>query len=288
MKVSFLFPGSDKAEALDVWVTTIARHCKQHEVALRRAPIECIRDDVVLVLTEGRTYPKDKIDHDIVMLAQQGIPFGVVHNHDRPAVPSLGDYPSFVWTEQASKRLRSYDPVLLRQPVLPPLMEPKQRKLHLGTFGHVEPKKSTLEMAVWATNRNIPFTAYCPTVLAGLYKDYIAAVKKAGALVVTYDWHDKVEDLGALMDDVSHFLFVLPPAKGGSGGSPTSPRYATAFARPVIVVDDETTLCDDGVYVFWSLDDITGLEEMTPPPWNWNPDAYISELSKRVLAWRKP
>jgi hypothetical protein len=303
MNVGFLFPGSDKYEALDNWVRTIARYCT-HTVSLAREPADCFDSDFVFVLTEGRTYATPDIDQDLADLRQMSrsdVHYAVVHNNDNPGVPTPGAYPSFCWTEQAKKRLAAYSPTLVRQPVLPPLImstpwtNPDGRPLtrggdsmplHIGTFGHIERKKSTYEMAKWAKANGLPFTAFCPEALAGQYSVYIDSVKRAGANVVLYPWADRVEDLAPLFADVSHFLFVLPRSKGSSGGSPTSPRFATAFARPVIVVDDELLLSKDGVYVFDSLDDIQGLEQMRLPVTDWGPEQYIAELVKLTLAWR--
>ena len=279
MNVAFLFPGSDRYEALDNWVRTIARYTGEFHANLERAPIGCLLDDVVIVLTEGKSYPKDKIDAD---LACMGKPFGVIHNNDNPGVPTPGDYPSFCWTQQAEKRLAAYKPTLLRQPVLPFIMEPKARPLHVGTFGHIERKKCTLEMAKWADRNGLPFTAFVPTVHTEQYATYIDIVRMAGATVIEYPWAERIEDLAPLFTDISHFMFMLPKAKGSTGGSPTSPRYATAFARPVIVIDDEPTFTQDGFYVFDSLSNVQGLEQMRLPDTSWGPEQYINELVRRI------
>src|SRR5205823_4418607 len=102
--------------------------------------------------------------------------------------------------------------------------------------------------------------------------------------------HEQVEFLAPLLEKVSHFLFVLPESRGGTGGSPTSPRYAGLFNRPVVVVDDEDTYEQDGYYVYRSLDHIRlgDLSTMTPPACNWSPDAYVGELVRQTLAyWSK-
>lgn len=282
MNVAFLFPGSEY-DALDNWVRTIARYAGKFTVTLERTPEACRNADVVLLLTEARTYPRPRIDGDIVALRKMGKRLGVVHNNDNPGVPMPGAYPSFCWTEQSLKRLSTWNPALVRQPVLPPIMPPKERPLHIGTFGHIERKKDTLAMARWARSQGLSFTAFCPDVLTQQYHLYINAVRAAGANVVMYPWAERIEDLATMFEDVSHFLFILPKAKGGSGGSPTSPRFATAFARPVMVVDDEQLLALDGIYVFESLDDIDYLGDMKMPRTAWGPEQYIGELVARVL-----
>jgi hypothetical protein len=253
-----------------------------HYVRLIREPLEWFGDEIVLVVTEGKSYPTAKVDADIATLRANGKRFGVIHNNDNPGVPTPGDYPSFCWTELAHARLFDYRPTTVRQPVLPFIMEPKARPLHIGTFGHIERKKATLDMARWAKRNSLPFTAFVPDVLTTQYRLYIDAVRSAGANVVVYPWAERIEDLAPLFTDISHFLFVLPLSKGSSGGSPTSPRFATAFARPVIVVDDERLLAQDGVYVFASLAAIQGLEQMRLPDTSWGPEQYINELVRRI------
>jgi hypothetical protein len=307
MNVAFLFPGGAPYEALDNWVLTISRFAKRHKITLARMPVDCVNADYVFLLTECRTYPRHKIDMNIASLRRLKIPFGVVHNNDNAGEPIAGDdklteqrflvspgnYPSFVWTERAYKLLAEYRPMFCRQPILPPIMPEKQRALHIGTFGHIEPKKCTLEMATWAHRHELPFTAFCPEPHPGwcpdrkrLWKEYGNEVTGAGGNLFVYEWRDKVEELAETMDCVSHFLFVLPPSKGGAGGSPTSPRFATAFARPVLVVDDELTLCNDGIQVFSSLDRIGSLDALlAPEPPYRGPDEYIDELIIHTDWW---
>lgn len=299
MNVSFLFPGGSRYDALSNWVNVLSRHSGKYNVRLTRSPYT-MRDetDVYFLLTECFSYPQQQIDFDIRELRRVGKRFAVVHNNDSPGyhyseprpLPTPGDYPSFCWTEQALKKLEAYKPTLVRQPVLPFLMDPKERRPHIGTFGYAEPKKGTLEMAQWAQGQGIPFTAFCPDVSSTwcpsrqkLHHDYVADINRAGGKVVMHPWLDRVEDLAALVDDISHFLFLLPKSKGGSGGSPTSPRYATAFARPVIVIDDERTLLQDGVYVFDDMASIAGLADMKLPSTAWGPEQYIDELVSRTV-----
>jgi hypothetical protein len=220
-----------------------------------------------------------------------GIPFGVIHNHDNPPVARPMDYPSFAWTQLAFNRLEAtgHDPQLVRQPVLPRFLEPKRRLLHLGTFGHVEPKKWMAPMAGLARRLRLPFTAVAPTVFAERYQHYIRLVEYNGGEVKLHEWVRGIEDLAPLVEDISHFLFVLPPSKDGTGGSCTSPRWAPGFGRPVVVIDDEDTFKADGVYVFRKLLDITReqLVTMQPPNCEWTPDAYVDALVEKTLAfWR--
>ncbi len=87
------------------------------------------------------------------------------------------------------------------------------------------------------------------------------------------------------VEEASHFLFVLPPSKVGTGGSPTSPRYAGLFNRPVIVVDDEETFVSDGYHVYRSLDGIdpADLPDMLAPLYAWSPDAYLDTNRARWI-----
>lgn len=300
-RVHFLFPGSSPFEALDNWALTIARHCQAWRVSLSRWPQVFLGEkgeseaDYVFLITEGKNYPRDRIDADIAFLRERRIKFGVVHNNDNPGVPTPGDYPSFVWTQQAEHKLDAYKPILLRQPVLPFCVVPKQRPLHIGTFGYVEEKKETLQMAHWAATKRIPFTAFCPDVSVmwcpdriKLHEKYAKMVAAVGGTVIMHPWAARIEDLAPLVEDISHFLFVLPPSKGGKGGSPTSPRFATAFARPVMVVDDEGTMREDRIHVYSSLEAIPAkIDDLLPPVTVWGPEQYVGvlvELTDRY--WR--
>ncbi len=299
--VAFLFPGSGPYEALDGWVRALSRHAREFDVHLCRSPEECRFLDATFVLTEVRTYPREQMDADLLALRSYAVPFAVVHNHDNPPVPAPGPYPSFCWTRAGCRRwtacVRDCDPVfggpfLLRQPVFPAVVRspPPEGLPLIATFGSVEYKKHTLEMARWAKKNDLPFLVLGPEVLAREYKDYAKVVRSQGAAVRLYPWQERVEDLASYMGEVSHFLFVLPASKAGSGGSPTSPRYATFFNRPVIVVDDEDTFREDGFHVFQRLDDIPVAElgTMGLPRYDWGPDAYLGALVEKTLAfWGK-
>jgi hypothetical protein len=296
-RVAFLFPGSGPHEALDNWVRTLARHARRHEVALARDPAACAGAGCALALTETNSYPRARVEADLRELARMGLPFGVLHNNDRdPAdgrsgIPAPGRYPSFCWTARGRGRLRrrGHDPALLRQPVFGPLAaEPGAGAAPLvATFGHVEPKKRTFQMNEWAKRRGLAFWALGPDVLAGEYADYVADLRGRGCPVTLYPWLERVEDLAPLVARVSHFLFVLTEAKGGTGGSPTSPRYAGFFNRPVVVVDDEDTFREDGYHVYRSLEDVRPLDlpGMGPPSYAWGPDEYLDALVKGTLTF---
>lgn len=294
MKVCFLYPATDTRDALEVWVATLARHCKGHQVRLGLHVKEVTDDDVVLALTQREVYPQDRIDADLLMLRKSGVPFGVVHNQDDPAVPSPGGYPSFVWTYRSWEKLRSRSPVLVRMPVLPQCTVAQygfESKYHVATFGRCEPKKHVVQMARWCQREKVPFTAFTPGSTVEANGDYIDRVRKVpGAQVCVHPWAEKVEDLHYLFAGVSHFLFVLPPGKSRPGGSPTSCRYATAFGRPVVVVDDEGTYSLDGFTVARGLDDLTAddLRRATLPNYDWLPEAYVDRLARLTLAhWGK-
>ena len=137
--------------------------------------------------------------------------------------------------------------------MLPDDWQPEPEEAALAREAGFDPDEIREEMADWARERNIKFTAYGPKELCEPYRDYI---KFCRANVVLYPWAGHIEDLALCFQEVSHFLFVLPPSKEGTGGSATSPRYAGFFNRPVIVVDDEDTFERDGFYVFRSLEEI--------------------------------
>jgi hypothetical protein len=290
MRIDFLYPGIERHDALRNWVHALARHAPGHEIRLDTVPVKGA--EVYLFLTQARNYPRDVLDLDTMRVQSWGAAWGVLHNEDNPGVPTPGAYPSFCWTRRSQVMLDSQRYLglrLARQPYLPPVVPWEARPLHLGTFGHCEPKKGTLDMARWAKRLGLPFTVLCPEVLARQYDAYIGLVKGQGARVRVHPWADEVEGLAPWLREVSHLVFVLPAAKGGTGGSPTSPRYATAFNRPVIVVDDEDTLTGDGFYVYDSLPgDAAGFEAMTPPGTSWGPQEYLDEVCERTLAfWGK-
>lgn len=290
INLSFLFPGSGGPyEALDNLVRTLARHSRKHKVSLGRCPGDCLDAACVFVLTEGRTFPRPKCEQALHALRSLHIPWAVVHNHDHPPVPAPGDYPSFCWTERAHALLARHRPFLARLPVFPPIVPAESPPLLVATFGHCEPKKWTREMLEWAKKNDVPFRAYGPDALAERYEDYVYELRRAGGDVVIHPWAEKVEDLASLFHDVSHFLFVLPESKGGSGGCPVSPRFAGFFNRPVIVVDDESTYAEDGYHVYESLDDVNrhSLAGMRPPEYGYGVDQYLDTLVSVTLKhWR--
>jgi hypothetical protein len=291
MNVAFLYPWIDERDALKIWVETLARYCTTHDVALVRTAERAAQGDVIFCLTESGIYPRGAIDNDVSHLRDNCRMVAFVHNNETGVPSCRDDVPSFCWTKTAQRRLASYSPMLLRQPVLPFLadMPPAPKELHVGTFGaRIEPKKRTREMALWAKKECVRFSAFGEEwTTAAAHSVYCRGVKKTGASVFLYHWKETVEDLAYLFGDVSHLLFVLPPSKGGTGGSPTCPRYATAFGRPVIVVDDEGTFVQDKFFVYERLEDVQKwmLGEMCPPSTSWSPDAYVSELVQRTLAY---
>ena len=286
MKVALLYPLRDGRDALANWARALARHCKHHEVRLSDGR-DVGAGDTVFLITQGENYPRALMDTAIAELTSLQIPFGVVHNEDNPGVPTPGEYPSFCWTERAKQNLAAYRPVLARQPVLPPCVVYSPMPLYVSTFGIIEDKKQTRAMAHWCKQHDIPFTAFGPEALAAPYAGYLGDLERDGARYVLYPWQDHVEGLAPLFYRTSHFLFVLPQSKGGTGGSPTSPRYASAFCRPVVVIDDERTFEQDGYYVSPSLDELkpAALENMAPPWYHWTPDAYVDRLVAETREW---
>jgi hypothetical protein len=266
---------------------TLGRYTK-HDVFLARRPEECAGFDCAFVLTEGKTYPRASVDAHIAKLKP---PFGVIHNNHNPPAPSVGRYPSFCWTKRSIRDLAAYSPILLRQPLFPAVVKARPKApLLIGTFGHIEPKKRTVEMGRWAKKNDFPFVAVAPNVLIKHYEYYIEGLLHRGCSLRLHEWKHEIEELAPLLEDVSHFLFVLPPSKDGTGGSPTSPRYAGLFNRPVIVVDDEDSYRQDGFYVYEQLKDIQpdDLEAMKPPDYGWSPDAYLDALiEKTTTFWSK-
>jgi hypothetical protein len=284
MRIAFLYPRIAPHDALANWVATLARFSRKHVIYQARTVGATEKAEVVFVLTHGEHYERKWVNMDLWTLGLDKKPFGVVHNEDNPGVPGLGRYPSFVWTKQAQHRLADYYPRLLRQPVLLPMMEARERPLHLGTFGRLEPKKHVLEMAKWARDfAHVPFTAFGVREWAKEYSSYIDALRHY-CEVVLYPWKSNIEEQAAYFERVSHFLFVLPPSKGGTGGSPTSPRYATAFNRPIVVVDDEDTFELDDFLVRPTLTDIShdDLETARLPSTHWGPDEYLNALIQGV------
>lgn len=250
MKVAFLYCTSHPQDALVNWVLTLGRHTRKYEVELllrgRQDGFRGLYDmegdwpEYVFVLTAS-CYPPHDIDNDLGLLLRSTVKVGVVHNEDW-GISTPGDYPSFAWTERSRRNLVGYSAICCPQPVFPRIQEPRPwPMLHAATFGHCDPKKGIAALARRLNQLHIPFTVFCPWTLHDRYHDYIDAVGRAGATVIVHPWRDKVEELGDYFDraEVSHFLFFLSPSKGGTGGSPTGPRYATMFARPVVVVDDE-------------------------------------------------
>lgn len=298
MIVVFLFPGSNPYEALDNWVKTIGRQTR-HDVLLARRPSECVVGDCAFVLTEANSYPKAKVEADMAELEGLGVKYGVIHNNDTPGkahgkeisgIPTPGDYPSFCWTKRGQDRLKDHRAIMLRQPVLPPIVPPfSGENVLVGTFGHIEPKKQTFEMSRWARKHGVPFVAFGPDVLAETYDFYHKDLRSFGCDIILHPWLHEIEQLAPFVANCSHFMFALPDSKKGTGGSPTSPRFAGLFNRPVIVIDDESTFCDDGYYVFSTLSDILpfDLAMMRPPLRDWSPDAYLEALIANTFAyWR--
>ncbi len=291
MNLTFLYPAIRPDDAIVEWIRVLTRHCHKHQVRFSPTLGTAVEADMVFLITQQDVYPPDAINADLWDLRKQNKPFAVVHNQDNPGVPMRSDYPSFCWTQTALRRLEAYKPTLVRQPVLPRVVEPKERPLHLGTFGRIETKKQTREMVQLAVSLGIPFTAFTAKPLTrwdvGLREKiscmkYIADLEPA-ATVVVHPWLEKIEDLAPLCDQVSHWLFVLPPSKEGTGGSPTCPRYAAAFGRPVIVVDDEDTFLADGFRVVRDLQQITTdqMRRHMGPTMDWPgyyPEAYVQTL----------
>jgi hypothetical protein len=287
VKVAFLYPCRSHEDALLNWVQTLARHCKRHEV--RHAHDGQCRAwaDVILLLTQGQEHHRELCDRHIRDAREYDKPVGVVHNWEAPGVPTPGPYPSFCWTAQAKRNLARYDPVLLRQPVLPSREVGPVKGTLLGTFGILEPKKNIHGMHAWAKSHGVPFRAY--GIVPPEYEGYRVWLREGGCEVIPYRRRDTVEELADLFAAVSHWLFDLLPGKAGTGGSPTSPRYAAHFGRPVIVVDDEDTFRADGYHVYGSLGGLRPehLGEMGPPRSDWTPDAYVDRLLWHTLQfWR--
>jgi hypothetical protein len=238
------------------------------------------------------------VEADLEELRQGGYPFAVIHNNDadatkgRTGIPTPGDYPSFCWTKRGQERLSAHKPILLRQPVMPPIVPSVSGtgNTRVGTFGHIEPKKQTFEMNRWARRVGVPFVAVGPDVLEATYDVYYADLRSYGCPMRLHGWRDQIEELAPLVADCTHFLFVLTDSKKGTGGSPTSPRLAGLFNRPVIVVDDEYTFAEDGYYVYRDLGEIKRehLADMKLPKYDWSPDAYLDALTNRTLEfWRR-
>lgn len=290
MNLAFLYPGNGSPyDAVDHWVKALGRFTRQHEVLLCRDVQECLlgKADAVVAITEGRSYPRPPMDRDLAELTWRGIPFGVLHNNDS-GIPTPGHYPSFAWTQRGRDRLgERYEAMLLRQPVFSPIAAKHPGGLCVATFGHVEPKKCTFQMAKWAKQNDVPFRAYAPETLAAQYEDYIKWLRGSGCQVILHPWVERIEQLAPFFWEASHFLFVLPESKAGSGGSPTSPRFAGLFNRPVLVVDDEMTFTADRYYVYTALDHIRKetLCLMKPPSYDWSPEMYVSTLFDAVIRW---
>jgi hypothetical protein len=287
-RIAFIYPGSQKHDALDNWVCALARHAPSFQIRLRRRAVDVLDDEWALLITEAGNYPRIMVDRDMAILERRRLPFGVVHNND--CVPTPGNYPSFCWTVSGLEKMAEYNPVLLRQPVFPPIVPFERQNLLVGTFGHVEPKKQIREMFHWSRKEMVPFRVFGPSVLLNVYADYVEGLMNQGCTVTMSRWKEKIEDWAELLCPVSHFLFVLPESKGGTGGSPTSPRFAGLFHRPVIVIDNENIFLEDRFYVYDALDKLhkDDLESMKTPGYSWSPDVYLKEIMKTVKGfWGK-
>lgn len=285
MKLGFVYPGGMPWDALDNWVKTLARHSERHEVVLARCAGDCRGCSAAWIITQGQNFPRERQDQALTALKAMAIPCGIIHNEDT-GLAAPGKYPSFCWTMRAFNNLKEkyYNIHLLRMPVFKPIVRYEKKPLNVFTFGHIEPKKKIKEMYEWAKRNEIPFEAIGPDCLRDQYEDYLRELSRSGFFTGVYRWTEMVEDLANKVSEASHFLFVLPESKGGTGGSPTSPRYASLFNRPVIVVDDEMTYAEDGYYVVTDLDQIDRrwLED-TKPPWSrWGVDEYLDALVERT------
>jgi hypothetical protein len=296
VRVTFLYSEDRPQDALPNWVLQIGRHCQKHYLQVAYSISQALEQqpDCVFPLTQ-LTYTPDVITDHLRDLRERGIPHGVVHNEDW-GIPTPGRYPSFCWNQTAANHLFSYAPLwLVHPPVLPLKVEPQPRRLHLGTFALCEPKKSILEIARWAKKFGIPLTVFRPDIpeITNRYQEYARKVVEAGAKVITYEWQDDVTWLADLFEDhgISHFIFDVTRSKGSTGGSPTSPCYAAAFGRPIVVIDDEPHYRTYNYTVFRSLaemtDPIRDLLAATLPQHDWSPDAYIDFLLDKTFDfWR--
>lgn len=268
----------------------LSEHSRKHSIVQTYNVLDIAEAEVALIVTASCIEGRADVDLAIAALSCAEIPFGVIHNETNPPVPSPGNYPSFAWTETAMRQLESYSPILVRQPLFLPIV-PRQVPLspHFGTFGVAEPKKQTVELAQWAKSIGVPFSVFVPDDRRTNinYGDYLDAARQADARVIIYPWHDRLDYLAPMFDDVTHFIFSLVPTKSGSGGSSTSARYAPLFNRHVVVVDDEWTTEQDGFTVFPSMqslyDKSRGILGLTQPSFsNWDTDAYLDELIKHL------
>lgn len=291
MKLCFLYPGSHPYDSVDHWVRALGRFAPRDEVILSRSLDDCLahQPDVALAITEATCHPGKDIDHELVVLMERKIPCGVLWNNDVNG-PTPGAYPSFVWTQRSCDNLKkAYQPALRRQPVFPPVVEcAPLAPICVGTFGVIDAKKQIAHMRRWAERNELPFRVFGPDLPIGATGGYVEYLRCSHpATMVVHPWLPYVEHLAPLLKDVSHFLFVLPPSKGGTGGSPTSPRYAGLFNRPVIVVDDEQTFAQDRYYVYPMLDMIPAadLPGMQPPAYTWSPERYVEAIVEDTLKW---
>jgi len=285
-QVAFLYPGEEPHDALNGFAQIVAENSPEFDVRIIRSPSEARESDVVFLLTEVSQYPLPRIDADIAELTKRQIRFAVIHNCGSP---TPGKYPSFAWTQTGMKMMAAHQLQLVRMPVLPARVPLRTDiPFRVATFGHVEAKKKTLEMAARCREIGVPFEVFGPDTYAGQYSRYIESVRSGGTPVTVYPWRRDLLSLADYFKDVSHFLFVLPESKSNTAGSPTSPRWATAFGRPVIVIDDEPTFEQDGFTVLNSLEELTldVLRDATLPNYEWTPAKYLEELTVRTkLFW---
>jgi len=298
MNIAFFYPIPDQIpdgdtfgtpyDAIVNWLDVLARHSSRHQVTHARRISDTLPADIVVPMTSTNYYLGNarRMDHDLEFLRQAGKTFVVLHhNQDVRVQPTPGDYPSAAWTKVACERLTEFRPQLVRMPVLKPIVEWERfARPVVGTFGHIEPKKRTLEMSEAMRAIDAHFVAFGPDLLAGRYADYISHLR--GFDVVLYPWRNRLEDCLELCE-CSHFIFVLiPPKHSATGGCPSAPRMATLFNRPIIVVDDEDTYRQDGYYVYDSLQDIRRehLDSMVPASTAWGVDEYLDRMVAVAIA----
>jgi hypothetical protein len=287
--VAFVYPSDFRADAVSQWIDMLGQHAQRYKVRSVRAIGGAVESRFIFLVTSASHYTREKIDAEIASLRQGHHSFLVLHHNDHEQ-PTPGSYPSCVWTMAGRQRLETkYHAAFVRMPVMPAIFPPHTGPTNVGTFGHIEPKKRVLEMFQRCKDIGVPFVAHGPDTYQERCRSYHDLLRREGCRVEIHPWLGKLEECKWLLE-CSHFLFHLDSGKSkwdgrewsGYGGGSMSPRQATIFNRPVLVIDDEDTYRQDNFSVFADLKAVSAawIKQAKLPRYDFGPDEYLDELAK--------